>query len=60
MEVTMKQHKIELVPNAKLIKTKQSRWNPKYIAMVKEKLHLLLKGGSLSMWKQLNGFLLWY
>jgi hypothetical protein len=35
-EVTMEQHKIELLPNAKLVKTKQRRWNPRYTVMVKE------------------------
>jgi hypothetical protein len=44
-EVTMEQHKIELLPNAKLIRTKQGRWNPKYIAMVKEELDKLLEVG---------------
>ncbi len=42
-EVTMEQHKIELLPNAKPIKTKQRRWNPKYIVMVKEELDKLLE-----------------
>jgi hypothetical protein len=31
--VTMEQHKIELLPNVKPVKTKQGRWNPRYIAM---------------------------
>jgi hypothetical protein len=44
-EVTMEQHKIELLPNAKPIKAKQGRWNPKYTAMVKEKLDKLLEAG---------------
>jgi hypothetical protein len=34
-EVTMEQHKIELLPNAKLVRTKQGRWNPRSITMVK-------------------------
>jgi hypothetical protein len=42
-EVTMEQHKIELLPNAKPIKTKQGRWNPKYTTMVKEELDKLLE-----------------
>jgi len=42
-EVTMGQHKIELLPNAKPIKTKQGRWNPRYTTMVKEELDKLLK-----------------
>jgi hypothetical protein len=33
-EVTMEQHKIELLPNAKPIRTKQGRWNPRYTTMV--------------------------
>ncbi len=37
-EVTMEQHKIELLPNAKPIKTKQRRWNPIYTTMVKKEL----------------------
>jgi hypothetical protein len=35
-EITMEQHKIELLRNAKPIRAKQRRWNPKYIAMVEE------------------------
>jgi len=42
-EVTMEQHKIELLPNAKLIRVKQRRWNPRYTAMVKEELDKLLE-----------------
>ncbi len=42
-EVIMEQNKIELWLNVKLIKTKQRRWNPKYITMVKEELIKLLK-----------------
>jgi len=42
-EVTMEQHKIKLLPNAKLVSTKQGRWNPRYIAMVKEELDKLLE-----------------
>jgi hypothetical protein len=41
----MEQHKIELLPNAKPIRTKQGRWNPKYTTMVKEELDKLLKVG---------------
>jgi len=44
-EVTMEQHKIELLPNAKPIKAKQGRWNPRYTAMVKEEFDKLLKVG---------------
>jgi hypothetical protein len=39
----MEQHKIELLPNVKPIRTKQGRWNPKYTAMVKEELDKLLE-----------------
>jgi len=42
-EVTMEQHKIELLPNVKPIRTKQRRWNPKYTIMVKEELDKLLE-----------------
>ncbi len=42
-EVTIEQHKIELLPNAKPIMTKQRRWNPKYTMMVKEELDKLLE-----------------
>ncbi len=42
-EVTMEQHKIEMLPNAKPIKAKQGRWNPRYTPMVKEKLDKLLE-----------------
>jgi len=42
-EVIMEQHKIELLPNAKLIRTKQGRWNLKYTIMVKEELDKLLE-----------------
>jgi hypothetical protein len=41
----MKQHKIELLPNAKLVRTKQRRWNPKNIIMMKEELDKLLEAG---------------
>ncbi len=44
-EVTMEQHKIELLPNAKPIKAKQGRWNPRYTAMVKEEFDKLLEAG---------------
>jgi len=39
----MEQHKIELLPNAKPIKAKQGRWNPRYTTMVKEELDKLLE-----------------
>jgi len=42
-EVTMEQHKIELLPNAKPIRAKQGRWNPRYSSMVKEELDKLLE-----------------
>ncbi len=44
-EVTMEQQKIELLLNVKPIITKQRRWNPKYITMVKEELDKLLEAG---------------
>jgi hypothetical protein len=44
-EVTMEQHKIELLPNAKPIRAKQGRWNPRYTAMVKEEFDKLLEAG---------------
>jgi hypothetical protein len=44
-EVTMEQHKIELLPNAKPIRAKQGRWNPRYMTMVKEELDKLLEAG---------------
>jgi len=44
-EVTMEQHKIELLPNAKSIRAKQRRWNPRYTTMVKEELDKLLEAG---------------
>jgi hypothetical protein len=56
----MKQHKIELLPNAKLIKAKQGRWNPRYTAMVKEELDKLLEAGFIRHVETTNGFLLWY
>ncbi len=31
-KITMEQHKIELLPNAKPIRAKQGRWNPRYSA----------------------------
>jgi hypothetical protein len=43
--VTMEQHKIELLPNAKPIRTKQAKWNPKYTTMMKEELDKLLEAG---------------
>jgi hypothetical protein len=39
----MEQQNIKLLPNAKSIKTKQRRWNPKYTTMVKEELGKLLE-----------------
>jgi hypothetical protein len=39
----MEQHKINLLPNAKQVKTKQRRWNIRYIPMVKEELNKLLE-----------------
>jgi hypothetical protein len=39
----MEQQKIELLPNAKPIRTKQGRWNPKYTSMVKAELDKLLE-----------------
>ncbi len=42
-EVTMEQQKIELLPNAKPIRTKQGRWNPKYTTMAKEEFDKLLE-----------------
>jgi hypothetical protein len=59
-EVTMEQHKIELLPNAKSIKTKQRRWNPKYTAMVKEELDKLLEARFIRPMKTIEWFLLWY
>jgi len=41
----MEQHKIELLPNAKPIRAKQGRWNPRYTTMVKEELDKLLEAG---------------
>ncbi len=42
-EITMEQHKIELLPNVKPVRTKQRRWNPRYTTMVKEELDKLLE-----------------
>jgi hypothetical protein len=44
-EVTMEQQKIKLLPNAKPIRAKQGRSNPRYTAMVKEELDKLLEAG---------------
>jgi len=44
-EVTMEQDKVELLPNAKPIRTKQGRWNLKYTIMVKKELDKLLEAG---------------
>jgi hypothetical protein len=52
----MEQHKIELLSNAKPVKTKQGRWNPRYIAMVN--LTSGWEQGSLNLWRQLTGFVL--
>jgi hypothetical protein len=41
----MERHKIELLPNAKPVRTKQGRWNPKYTTMVKEEFDKLLEVG---------------
>jgi len=41
----MEQHKIKLLPNAKRIRAKQRRWNPRYTAMVKKELDKLLEVG---------------
>jgi len=37
--------KIKLLPNAKPIKAKQGRWNPRYTTMVKEEFDKLLEAG---------------
>jgi hypothetical protein len=42
-EVTMEQHKIKLLPNAKPIRTKQKKWNLRYTTMVKEEHNKLLE-----------------
>jgi len=42
-EVIMEQHKIELLLNAKLIRAKQRRWNPRYTTIVKEEFDELLE-----------------
>jgi hypothetical protein len=39
----MEQHKIKLLPNAKPIRTKQGRWNLRYIPTVKEDFNKLLE-----------------
>jgi len=59
-EVTMEQHKIKLLLNAKLVRTKQRRWNLRYIAMVKEKFDKLLEAGFFKPMETMNGFFLWY
>jgi hypothetical protein len=59
-EVTMEQHIIELLANAKPIRTKQRTWNPKYIAMVEKELDKLLKARFIRPVKTIDGFLLWY
>jgi len=41
-KITMEQHKMELLPNAKLDRTKQGRWNPRYITMVEQEFDKLL------------------
>jgi hypothetical protein len=44
-EVTMEKHKIELLPDAKPIRAKQGRWNPRYTTMMKEQFDKLLEVG---------------
>jgi len=44
-KITMEQPKMELLPNAKLDRTKQGRWNPRYTTMVKEEFDKLLEAG---------------
>jgi hypothetical protein len=56
----MEQQKIELLPNAKLIRTKQGKWNLRYITMVKEELDKLLDVGLIKLMETINEFLLWY
>jgi len=50
-EVTMEQHKIELLPNAKPIRAKQGRWNPKYTTMVVATLFWPSVGVKPNTWK---------
>jgi len=45
----MEQHKIELLPDAKPIRAKQGRWNPRYTTMVKEELNKLLEARSIRL-----------
>jgi len=42
-EITMEQHKIKLLPNAKPVGTKQGRWNLRYIPTMKEDFNKLLE-----------------
>jgi hypothetical protein len=42
-EITMEQHKIELLPNVISVRTNQGRWNPRYTTMVKEEFDKLLE-----------------
>jgi len=44
-EVTMEQHKIELLPNVKPVRATQGKWNSRYSTMVKEELDKLLEAG---------------
>jgi hypothetical protein len=44
-DISTKQHKIELLPNVKLVTTKERRWNPRYTPMVKEEFDKLLEIG---------------
>ncbi len=44
-EITMEQHKIDLLLNAKSVKTKQGRWNWRYTTMVKEEHDKLQEAG---------------
>ncbi len=48
-EVTMEQYKIKLLSNVKPVRTKQERWNPRYIAMVKKELDKLLEAGFIKL-----------
>jgi hypothetical protein len=50
----MEQHKIELLSNAKPIRAKQGRWNPKYTVMVKEELDKLLEAKFIRLMETTN------
>jgi len=56
-EVTIKQQKIELLLNAKLVRTKQRRWNPRYTTMVKEELDKLLETRFIILMEAIEWFL---